>query len=236
MISKFAKASLSLVVASTIAACAYQAGDENNPLLRKITWFSYLDSGDLRTSCTAGSPDRYRLVYNGHYQEQVRTYDISTADDGSASLHQHVFGEANLAGLEADASSAAAFLKSVAQPWQGVEFTRRLSAQQVADLKAGLAASPAPSVGLELASYGFYWIAAACSDGVFSYKAWKWPDGFENTAFVAPLMAVDPSDRPLNPPRKVPETSWDTQYRYDRAGDANYFQIKIGPMGLDHSL
>lgn len=235
MVTKFAKYSLSLIAASTLVGCAYQVGDENNPLARKVTWFSYLDAGDIRDSCTPGSADRYRLVYNGHYQEQVRTYDISVSPDGSGQLHQHVFGKANLHKMQADVSSISSFLKSVTAPWQGLELNHHVTKGAVADLQAGLQQSPANSVGLDLPSYSFYWIAATCQDGTFAYRAWEWPAGFEQTTFVPFLMAMDISAIPLNPPRKVPVRSLDANYEYDRSGDVNYFQIKVGATGLDRA-
>src|SRR5690242_20707907 len=55
-----------------LAGCAYHGdhrGTVDNPGVRKVAWFSYLDGGDIRDTCAPGSPDRFRLVYNGQYEK-----------------------------------------------------------------------------------------------------------------------------------------------------------------------
>lgn len=230
MISKFATLSLVLIV----GACTYRAGYEDNPVTRKFSWFSYLDAADLRESCTTGGGDRYRIVYNGHYREQVRTYDITLGDDGAGRLHMHVFGGADLRDMRVEATSFVGFLTGLTNPWQGIERNALIAAEDGLALKKALQDTPANAVGLELESYGFYWLAATCSDGRFSYRGWKWPGGFDQTAFVPYLMAIDPSGIALNPPRVVPKKNLETEYQYDRSTDANYFRIRLGAMGLDH--
>ncbi|MBX9634428.1 MAG: hypothetical protein K2X44_05540, partial [Magnetospirillum sp.] len=61
---------------SAISSCAYQGGDIGDPLVRKTQWFSFVEGEDIRASCAAGTPDRYRLVYNGIYDEQLRIYEV----------------------------------------------------------------------------------------------------------------------------------------------------------------
>src|SRR5512139_345108 len=77
-------AALSLT-AIGLTGCAYHstgnlgAGSSiDNPVERKFTWFSYLDAADIRNSCAAGGPDQYRLVYNGQYDNHVRTYEVTS--------------------------------------------------------------------------------------------------------------------------------------------------------------
>ena len=49
---------------------------EDQPVIRKFTWFSYIGADDIREKCKYSSNPQYRFVYNGVYNEQVRTYDI----------------------------------------------------------------------------------------------------------------------------------------------------------------
>src|SRR5262245_6550826 len=78
-----------------LAACAYR-GDIDNPIIRKLSWFSYLDGTDIRTTCADGAPDGYRLVYNGRYEEQVRSYEIFADGAGGAYLVARAKGPANV--------------------------------------------------------------------------------------------------------------------------------------------
>ena len=68
-----------------LAGCTYR-GDIDNPAVRKVSWFSYLDGTDIRTACAEGAPDSYRLVYNGRYEEQLRSYEITADGAGGAYL------------------------------------------------------------------------------------------------------------------------------------------------------
>jgi len=63
-----ARSSLNSVAVLTLAAvglagCAFtQNSDVSNPLVRKSTWFSYLNADDLRVACSAGDADRKSVV------------------------------------------------------------------------------------------------------------------------------------------------------------------------------
>jgi hypothetical protein len=65
-----------LAILVLLGACTYREGGVGNPLTRRFQYFSYLGGDDIRRDCTAGTPARYRLVYNASYLEQVRTYDL----------------------------------------------------------------------------------------------------------------------------------------------------------------
>ena len=73
---------LGLGLVLVLSACTYRAGDEDNPIRRSFSWFSYLNADDLRSACTRGAPERYRIVYNAVWQEQVRTYDFIIHGNG----------------------------------------------------------------------------------------------------------------------------------------------------------
>src|SRR5581483_11340747 len=85
-----------------LAGCAYHGNSEtnlDNPAVQKFAWFSYLDGHDIRQSCaTLGpkAPAQYRLVYNGQYDQQLRTYEIDVAPSGGATLLARAKGPTNL--------------------------------------------------------------------------------------------------------------------------------------------
>ncbi|MFX4447010.1 hypothetical protein ABTA86_19705, partial [Acinetobacter baumannii] len=77
-----------------LVACA-STGPVDNPIARTLTWFSYLNGDDIRNTCPAGVRDRYRFVYNGTFNSQVRTYDlVQDTGGGGATLTIHVGGRA----------------------------------------------------------------------------------------------------------------------------------------------
>jgi hypothetical protein len=186
-----------LAAALAVSGCAYRGGLDE-PIARKLSWFSYLSGDDIRTSCGPGSLDRYRLVYNADYEKQVRTYDATADGSGGAWLAVRVsrpfdFSRLSFSDIEgpwrwqrADAAAAPAAFE---------DLRRRLS-------ESGFAAG-AP-VGLTLYSVGFWWTAAGCEDGQFHFTAWAHPDaGFAQLQFPELLFALDQTGIPVNPPHAV---------------------------------
>ena len=218
-----------------LAACA-STGPEDNPFVRSATWFSYVGGDDLRVACTAGSPDRYRLVYNGNYKEQRRTYDlVADADANSnsspgpkngASVEGHVRGEVNLA-------SGVPLLDPLA-PWRGLSFTSRMEPEWLHVLRTALAAAEPPPKGLLLPSDSFYWTAAVCEGGVFRFYAWTYPSpAYDALTFVDAVLASDTSGAPFNKAREITYFTLRDQEGYppnqDRGGR---FVLKVGDNGL----
>lgn len=177
-----------------VTGCAYQAGDEANPLTRKFTWFSFVGGDDIRADCKPGAPDRFRLIYNGIWLEQVRVYQVR----GGATpiLDERVIAPDQLTELS---------LGDPLAPWRGVTASVTLRSDEYAALlqtltKSGAYTSPAET--LTLRSDDFYWTAASCHDGAFHLTAWRYPsDGFSHITFPAWLMALDRTGVPVNPPR-----------------------------------
>ncbi len=198
------RALLLFLAAFTLTACAYGGSGNTNPVIRKLTWFSYINGNDIRAGCTAGEdvPRRYRFVYNGVYQEQIRTYDIVAAPDGSEGvMTARVVGPTRINRLFINSFS------DIFAPGRGTIATKDLSAEQLARLdsavEAGGARGPAP-VGLDLWAENFYWVVVACLDGEVIFNVFKWPsERFEQAAFPQVLLALDPTGVPLNPPREV---------------------------------
>lgn len=181
-----------------LAGCTYR-GDIDNPAVRKVAWFSYLDGTDIRTACAAGALDRYRLVYNGRYEEQLRSYEVTTDGAGGAYLVARAKGPANAFDVS---------LSDVLAPWRWQSSETQLSPaehqQFVALLEQSGQFAGAPD-GLRLFSGDFYWVGSACRNGVFSFHAWAFStDGFAQLRFAEFLFNHDRTGLPVNPPRKIP--------------------------------
>jgi hypothetical protein len=178
--------------------CTYR-GETDNPVVRKATWFSFLDGTDIREACGEGAPDRFRLVYNGRYEQQVRSYEITADGAGGAYLVARARGRANAFDVSLD---------DVFAPWRWRRSEARLSpaalGQFVASLERSGQFAGAP-VGLRLFSGDFYWVGSACRNGAFAYHAWLYSDdGFAGVRFADFLFAHDQTGVAVNPPRRIP--------------------------------
>ena len=213
------------IVLLLLSGCAYDGSGD--PVSRKFSWFDYLGGGDIRAACAAGAADRYRLVYNAIYVEQVRTYDLSVNPDGSGTLQSRVFGSPKLSAFSIGGIS------DLTSPWRGEAVSRRLDAAAVAALDADIAASgaygPAPE-GLRLDSDRFYWTVAACKGGVFRFNAYQWPsDRFAALKFPERLFAWDETGVTVHPPREA-----DTReiHGSNNPEGAARFTVEVGANGL----
>jgi hypothetical protein len=214
------KLTLAALCAAVVTGCAYGGGDIADPIGRKFTWFSYLEGTDLRGTCGPGAPDRYRMVYNGNYEEQVRIYELGDGADPRRLL-QHVIGDVNLArGFR---------LLDPTQPWRGRGATVVLGPDERRRLIAAIAESGGfgpPDVGLELPSRSFYWTFAACHQGRYYFNAWRWPSpGFGALRFDDVLFGLDRTGAPVAPPYEVPDRYRDTDFDGD-------FNLRVGEQGL----
>lgn len=223
-----AGALLALVVPALLAGCAYR-GQIDTPATLKATWFSYLDGTDIRASCAPGAPDRYRLVYNGRYTEQLRSYEATGDGQGGAILVARAMNEANLTDLRLDDPQA---------PWRWRRSDTRLGPAELAELEAVLAASgmfDGPPDGLMLNSWEFYWVASACRDGEFHFSAWVHPSaGWDRLEFPNFLFAHDATGVAVNPPRPIPvaEKLNAAASRRDERGTTVRFHLQVDGEGL----
>ncbi|MGF1641899.1 MAG: hypothetical protein ACFCUO_13205 [Rhodospirillales bacterium] len=227
------------VMAAT--ACAYRDGADD-PLSRKLNWFSYLNGDDIRAQCGPGMPARYRLVYNGVYfapgNEQVRTYDVWAA--GPAAEHRvvvRVIGPLRLDAVVIDDPIGTLFRdpRDLLAPGRGTIRQITVDDDDLTALDRSLAESgffaPAPR-GLRLRSEDFFWLGAVCVDGRFVFNAFRWPSAaFDGLTFPALLLAWDPTGIPINPPKRL--TAFDV---YGSAtpdpGAMQSFSLTVGDNGL----
>lgn len=215
------------LAAALAAACTYQ-GAIDEPVTLKATWFSYLNGDDIRAACPQGGPARYRLVYNGNYDEQLRSYELVA--DGSGGAHLKVRVQT---GGGIDVTRLSILDPQAPARWTTSE--ARLGEAEFIALEAALAASGAyegAPQGLRLASEGFYWIFVACRAGQVHFNAWRHPSArFAALRFPEILLRHDATGIPVNPPRGgVPVAP----ARRITPGDGAslHFDLEVGANGL----
>jgi hypothetical protein len=205
--------SFALALLLGLAGCSL-----DNPLGRSLGWFSHLDAADIRDNCVASEGERYRLIYNAVWGEQVRSYDI-VAPPGNipASLAARVFFPENLNEID---------LTYPLELYRGHTGTATLTGRDMASFREALSVSgfdTATPRGLILPSNGFYWVAAACRNGVFHYNAYLYPSAsFAGIRFDRWLFAHDPTGVvAVTPPDGVGDN-----------GPHVYFEMMVGANGL----
>jgi hypothetical protein len=211
-----------ILTACAVASCTYQGGDIGNPLNRKAYWFSFVEGDDIRATCSEGSPDRYRLVYNGIYDEQLRIYEL---DEVRRILVIRVVQQ----GKAAELSSG-----DLLAPWRAQEAKVQLDQPTYDRLVASFEQSgmfAAPPAGLELPSRAYWWSAATCKDQRYRLTAWRHPSAaFDRLSFAETLFALDPTGVPVNQAKEVPfDPLWENKAR---RLEVPVFSLRVTKNGL----
>lgn len=197
--ARAARAIVALTLAGFVAACTYSGGLER-PGIAKLAWFSYLNGDDIRAACADGSPLRYRLVYNGDYNQQIRAYEVVGDGGGGAYVTARV---QQGSGIEI----ARLTWTDIKGPAGWTRSQRRLDAAALDRLDAALASSGAfepPPAGLRLASEQFFWIFAGCRAGKVHFNAWLYPSPrFARLRFPEVLFQYDDTGIAPNRLREV---------------------------------
>ena len=196
---------VALLAASAVSA---QRPDRKveQPVVRSFNWFAYVAADDIRSACEPGGRNRVRLIYNGVWEEQVRTYEIFLQPDGTAGLDIGVLndqgrgGELTYLSLGGDGSNITA-------PWRMRKGQRILSAGETSEIVGLLQASAAfgpPRDGMRLPDNDFWWTVASCRNGVWGFQAYHYPtDAFAKVKFAEKLFALDNVPIAINRPRKL---------------------------------
>ncbi len=207
-----------------LAACA-SAGPVDNPIARNLTWFSYLNGDDIRKTCPAGVRERYRFVYNGTFNSQVRTYDlVQDTAGGGGTLTIHVGGRADLAQWFV--------LPDPFSPWAGENRERPVDAATFRRIVAALDQSgfqaPAPD-GAFLRSGDYFWVAVGCRGAQVKYQAWTNDgDRLSRLAFVEPLLALDDTGVRMTKAQPTPEAAFSS----GGSSTGQHFQLQVRGNGL----
>jgi len=208
-----------------LTACAATEGSVNNPFLRKFQWFSYVEGGDFRNACV---PDRYRMIYNAVYTEQVRIYDVTTA---TGELRTRIINTTNVKDLENVEK-----WQKMWDPWRGTITSTTLSDTDLNDLVDDLERSGAfgpPNVGEELSSKGFYWTIASCRNGQYHFTAVAWPsEKWADLSFADRLFALDSTGLAVNEPRKTKTSRRFGKTQLPGGHAQPEFHLKVGKNGL----
>jgi hypothetical protein len=219
------------LMAYLVGGCAYHgpgASDIDNPAVRKVAWFSYLDGNDIRESCVAGSPDRFRLVYNGQYEKQIRAYEITaeSTNQSGAYFIARSLGQINLVEVTLD---------DLLAPWRWQKSETKLSRaefDQFRDLLTQSGWSEGAPQGKILHSRDFYWVAAGCRNGQFHFDAWVHAQGdFPAVKFQDFLLARDKTGVAFRKPVKVLPIDRTEQGR-PRERSAPIFTLTVSGEGI----
>ncbi|MDA8230703.1 MAG: hypothetical protein M0006_05135 [Magnetospirillum sp.] len=213
-----------IAAAIALSACSYSGGDIGNPLVRKVEWQSYVEGSDIRRTCGPGAPDRYRLVYNAIYDEQLRMYETDAVR--------------RLLKIRVTHPGSASYLTAgdPLGPWQAAETTIQLDSSTFDRLVMALDTSgltAPPPVGLQLPSRSYFWTAAFCKDGRYGFTAWKYPSAaFRRITFDTILFANDPTGIAVAKAGPVPyDPVWEME---NRGGAELSFTLAVGENGLMH--
>lgn len=227
---KLNRRNMVLLALIALAGCSGQIVPQD-PVSRRIGWFSLIGGDDIRAACAPAGPARYRFVYNAIYAEQVRVYDLAIGGDGHGTLDTTV--------LAGGISLGAAMLRDLRDLATGVRDHRILTPGDAASLRAAIDASGVtapPPVGLQLRSDSFYWTVASCVDGQFRFTGFEHPSPrYAASRFPAALFDLDTTGVSVNPPRRLDLEPFELTTRHDRGADrksGSRFLVEIGRDGM----
>lgn len=199
------------------AACSYGGEDLNFPLAQRFLWTGVVNADDLRDGCEPGAPARWRAVYNGSYEEQLRIYDLTALPEGGARLEVQVQETANLTRIQ---------LADPLAPWKWQRAEATVDAAALNAFEAALAAEgfeAAAPAGARLDSRGYYWVVTACRAGEIDFQVWRDPQDapLNERASVRWLLQRDATGIALAEPR--PFDRFDPAYDQTRTGGGGGF-------------
>ncbi|MEQ9128726.1 MAG: hypothetical protein RIF31_10700 [Thalassospira sp.] len=187
-----------------LAGCTFtQNSDVSNPLVRKSTWFSYLNADDLRVACSAGDAEgRIRIIYNADYYKEVRVFELNPQlANQQFELTSRVFGPAQVSNINVEVTAPlGAFSGDVT-----TDVIDRDGYLKITDaLQNDGFGTQQQRDGVRLYSDDYYWVALGCSSGYVTLGTWmSGVDDLQALTFPTVLseMSSIESDLP-KPPAK----------------------------------
>lgn len=208
-----------------VSSCAAVPGVDDDPIMRKLSWFSYINGDDMRPDCAAGGDENYRFVYNGIYTEQLRIYQAGGKENN---FSVRVINEPDLSNISV-ASGV-----DLLNPWRGLKKEKNISSDEITKLTAAMENDGVfgpPAVGLRISSKGFFWTVAACHEGNFYFTALRWPaKEFTSAIFPAVLLSLDETNIKFNKPRWVDTSNVTNQSQTRKKVEG--FTLEVGEDGL----
>jgi hypothetical protein len=196
----WAKASLVAVMISGLAGCTYtQTSDVTNPLVRKASWFSYLNADDLRQSCAAGDAEgQIRIVYNADYYKEVRVFELTPYPGFEEfNLTSRVFGPIQVKNINVEVNAPLGAFGGE----EAVDRIDRDSYLAITDALQAEGFGTQNRDGLRLYSDDFYWVAIGCSSGGITLGAWaSGVDDMRALAFPEVLESLSSVEKDLPEP------------------------------------
>lgn len=228
-LSRVSCAAAFLVTGILVAGCTY-SGEPATPIERNLSWFSYLNGDDIGYRCIDDGIDRYRMVYNAVYVEQVRAYDLVVVDGGTTSLRTRVIEPVDLSKFTVESPL------DLFSPWRAKVFDRTLSAAETELIQDALWSNGFESRlegKIQLHSDNFYWVISACERGRFRFNAFGYPsERFAALTFPEVLYGLDPSGIAVNEPRKTDPRKIHGASYGEELRSANRFNLAADANGL----
>ena len=176
-----------IVIGVMVSGCEYSE-TASNPIARNLSWFDYVGGRGLKEACGPGASNRFRFVYNGNYEEQIRTYDVhAPPNDRGAVVSVWVRGNGNLGqGIK---------FPNLLSPWDGDRIDTHIDQRAFVDLRNALKIDGFDGdrpTGLQMRADDYYWVVTGCLGGRFYSNAWLYlSERFKALTFPEKLRAGD---------------------------------------------
>lgn len=226
---------LALLALGLLAGCT-TSGEIANPAERRATWISFISGEDIAAACDAGGRERYRLTYYADRDIQVRIYDIDPNAGPAPQLRARI--------LQVAASTWFPWpvFADPSRPFRPYDAVSTLTPDQMSAIRDDLAenglGTQPPPIDRKLASHSYFWLAAGCRNGEFSFQVWEYPDeSFRSLRFPEILFDADATGIEVVPP---PEDGERRTYNafMGRTGDnqpgdgRTRYNLRVDPRGV----
>lgn len=221
----FKRAGVVALVAASLAGCAFTpSNDISNPLVRKASWFSYLNADDLRTACSAGDAEgRIRVIYNAEFYKEVRVFELTPhRGNQQFDLTSRVFGPLQVKEINVEVNAPLGAFGGE----KAVDVIDRDAYIDITDALQAEGFGTQSRDGLRLYSDDYYWIALGCSSGYVTMATWmSGVDDLRALSFPAVLenySSID-SDLPVPTALENARSQGAAQLAYSRNNDSRDF-------------